>query len=244
MRLNHQRTGATGLVYDGVDLTEHLQLVEIEMPLLPVVDAVTHELAQRPGAYFALRKVGTREIKATLRLDAQSRDPFDIFEAWSMLAGLLNKKEPKKLHLGGKRWCNALMVGQSKIDDEAYYGVVEVTFVCFDPYLYGEEREVALSAGTAKEFDVTCPEDVFPVFELTASSTSVTVTNMVSGEIVTVPGLTTGAALTVDMGRQCAMVGGAYVPVNLASDFFSVEGKAKVKVANASGTLKYVERFL
>lgn len=244
MRLNYSKTGASGLVYDGVNLTDTFQLVDISIPLLPTIEAVTHDLAQRPGSYFASRKVGTREIKVKLRLDAETRDPMGIFHAWREVSGIFNKPEPKKLYLNEEKYCHALLVGESQLTDEAYYGVVELTFVCFDPYFYGKEHEIALSNNAVSSFDVKGGVAAYPKLELTASTTSVTVTNMVTGEFVTIPSTANGSSVKVDMERQLATIGNSYAPVYLLSDFFNVEGSAQVKVVGASGMLRYEERYL
>ena len=133
MRLNYSRTGASGLVYDGQNLSDIFQIVDVSIPLLPTIEAVTHDLAQRPGSYFASRKIGTREIKVKLRLDAETRNPMGIFHAWREYSSIFNRSEPKRLYLNEDRFCNALLVGDTNIADEAYYGVVELTFMCFDP---------------------------------------------------------------------------------------------------------------
>lgn len=244
MRLNYSRTGASGLMYDGENLSDTFQIVDVSIPLLPTIEAVTHDLAQRPGSYFASRKVGTREIKVKLRLDAETRNPMGIFHAWREVSGIFNKTEPKKLYLNEDKYCNALLVGESQPEDEAYYGVVELSFLCFDPYFYGKEHEIALSNNATATFDVKGSVAAYPTLELTATTTSVTVTNVVTGDFVTIPSTKSGSKVAVDMERQLATIGGEFAPVNLLSDFFSVEGAAQVKIAGASGTLRYKERFL
>lgn len=244
MKLNYSRTGATGLIYDGVNLSDAFQVVDVSLPLLPTISANTLEMAQRPGAYFASRKVGTREIKVKLRLDAESRNPFEIFKAWRDMSGLFDKKEPKRLQLDETRYCNALLVGDTEIEDEAYYGVIEMKFICFDPYFYGTEHAVSLANGTAATFDVKGAVEAYPRLELTASTTAVVVTDMVSGRYVRVPGTQDGSSVKVDMERQHCTIGNSYAPVDLLSDFFAVSGEAQVKVEGASGTLRYKERYL
>ena len=244
MRMNYSRIGCTGIIFDGVNLSDAFQVVDVTIPLLPTFSAVTHELAQRPGAYFASRKVGTREIKIKLRLDAESRDPMDIFKAWREVSEIFNKPDPRKLQLDEERYCYAMMVGESEITDEAYYGVVEFSFLCFDPYFYGKEHEIALSSGSTATFNVQGGVEAYPKLELTATTTYVLVTNVTTAEYVRVPNTTSGSKVTIDMERQLATIGGEFAPVYLASDFFSIEGKAQIGVTGASGTLKYEERFL
>lgn len=244
MRMNYSRVGCTGLVYDGVNISDAFQIVDVSVPLLPTFTAVTHELAQRPGSYFASRKVGTREVKVKLRLDAETRNPMGIFKAWRELSAVFNKPEPRKLQLDEERYCWAMMVGESEIENNAYYGEVEFTFTCFDPYFYGAEHEIAVSNGSTASFNVQGGVEAYPVLELTATTTYVLVANAVTGDYVRVPSTASGSKVVIDMERQTATIGGEFAPVYLASDFFTVEGAAKVKVTGANGTLRYRERFL
>lgn len=245
MRPNNQQAGATGLIYDGVDLTATFQIVSMDVPALPTIEAVTHGIAQRAGEYFAMRRVGTREIRVKLRLDAESRDPMAIFKAWRGVSSQISKSEPKKLYLNDTDYCWAILVGESLIEDEAYYGVVELTFMCYDPYFYGSSHDVALTAGTTKTISVAGGEAAYPTVTLTASAATVKVANVTTGETVTVTGRTSGDVLVFDMEKQQVTCEGAFVPVSLASDFFSIgPGSTKVKPTGGSGTLTYQERSL
>ena len=241
MRLNYGRIGCTGIVYDGVDLSDVFEVVDVQIPLLPTFEAVTQELAQRPGSYFASRKVGTREIAIKLRLNAESRCPLDIFQAWREYSKVFNKPEPRKLMLNEEKHCYALMVGDTPIEDEAYYGTVELAFVCFDPYFYGEEHSIDVSG--AASFDVAGGAPAYPVIELTATDSIVTATNLITGDFVRIS-TASGAKLVIDMERQTVTEGGEYVPVDLESDFFALEGECSLGLSGATGTLRYRERFL
>lgn len=242
MRYNYSRIGCKGIVYDGEDLTQYFELVGFSTGLLPSLTATAQELAQLPGAYFANLKVGTRAIDMKFKAVIESRDPLEIYRQLRELTHLFLKDEPKKLQLDEDRYCLALPTGETPIEDVAYTGVFPVTFTCFDPFFYGAEHEVAVS-GT-KAFDVQCRMPVYPVFELTASSSTVKVTNQVTGEFVSVPDLTSGVAVTIDMERRLATANGSFAPVTLMSSFFSVRDNAQVKVEGASGTLKYRERYI
>lgn len=244
MRLNYSRTGATGLMFDGQNLTDTFQIVDVSIPALPKIEAITHDLAQHAGSYFASRKVGTREIKVKLRLDAETRDPMGIFHAWREVSGMFNRSEPRKLQLNEETYCNALLVGDTPITNEAYYGVVELAFLCFDPFFYGKEHEIALSNNATATFDVQGDYPAYPTLELTANTTAVTVTNVATGDFVTIPDTRSGARIAIDMERQLSTIGGEYAPVDLLSDYFPIEGTAQVRLSGASGTLRYEERYL
>ena len=149
MKFNYGQFGCTGIIYDGVDVSDAFTVVDVSVPVLPSIEAVTQELAQRPGQYFASRKVGTREVKLKLALDAESRCPVDIFKAWRDVSGVFNKPDPRRLYMGEGKFINALFVGESEIEDQGCKGVCELTFVCFAPFFYGERHDVALSGSTA-----------------------------------------------------------------------------------------------
>lgn len=241
---NNGAVGATGLVYDGVDLTQTFQLVSIDIPPLPTISATTQDLAQRPGAYFVKRKIGTRTIKAVLRYDANSRDPMDIYKEGRNVTDLLAKDEPKQLQFNETNYCNAILVGTTTLKDEAYYGDIQLTFVCYDPYIYGDERTVSLSNNTAEQIAVAGREPTYPILTLTATGSSVTVTNVTTGQYVAIPGTSNGASIVVDMEKQLTTIANVYAPVDLLSDYFPISGTVSVKVQGASGTLKYRERYL
>lgn len=244
MRPNDSQVGCTELVYDGFRISDIFQVVDLSIPVLPGIEAVSHELAQRPGAYFVARKVGTRQVKVRLRLDAESRNPTVIFDEWRKVSHNLAKSEPKKLYVGTDTYMNALLVGDSVIEDNAYYGEVELTFVCHDPYVHGQSHSVALSSNSAKTIQVAGNSPAFPVLELTATGATVTVRNVTTAQYVTIPNTASGAAVVVDMGKQLATINGSFAPVNLLSDFFSISGTVSVRAEGASGTLEYEELYL
>ncbi len=244
MRFNFGQQGCTSLVYDGVNLADTFEVVSISLPLLPTLTAVTMDAADRPGLYFASRKVGTRTVKVRLRLDAESRCPLDIFQAWSSVSEQVCKSEPRPLHIGEGRHVNAMLTGETQIEDKGHSGEVELTFTCFDPYVYGQEHEAHLSGTTT--VSVSGGAYVFPVLDIEATSTTVKVANADTGDYVRVPNVSVGAKLSMDMERQTVVNAlGEYVPVDLMSDFFPLPvGDTPVKVDGCTATLRYRERSL
>lgn len=244
MNYNFSKRGCKGIIYDGVSISDIFQIVDIKIPLLPSFSAVTHEMIQRPGAYFVARNIETREIVIKLRLDAESRDPTDIFKDWRKVADVFNKPTPRKLYLNDDKYCNAIFVGESSIVNEAYYGDVEFVFTCFDPYFYSNENTVEITSVGSLEIPVGGNVDTYPIFDLKASATAVTIANEVTGEYVKIPNTQSGAVLHADMGQQRVTIGGEYAPVDLLSDFFSIQDQAQIKVTGATGTITYRERYL
>lgn len=242
MKFNYGQFGCTGIKYDGVDVSDVFAVVDVSVSVLPSIEAVTQELAQRPGQYFASRKVGAREVKLKLALDAESRCPVDIFKAWRDVSGVFNKPDPRRLYLSEDKYINALFVGESEIEDQGYKGVCELSFVCFDPFFYGTRHDVALSGTTA--FKVMGGVGAFPVIEATGAAGALTVTNETTGEFVTVPNVSASTKVVIDMAAQRATANGEYAPVDLLSDFFMIDGEASIRISGGSAKLSYEERYL
>lgn len=242
MDYNFGQLGCDGIIYDGVNLSDVLEIADISMPLFPEFQNVTQSLAGKAGEYFSLRKIGTRTINITAKLSTGSIDPIAIFNEWNRVSEILNKPSPRKLELGYK-YVYAILDGTTDMTTEGYKGIVELTFICFDPYLYGRSYSYDISPTQRAEFKVSgiaAP----PTLQLTASASSVRVRNEVTGDYVYFDGVKTGDKIVVDMEKQVTTVGGTYKPVYLASDYFTIEGDAIVSVQGATGTLSYVERCI
>lgn len=244
MRFNFGQQGCTKLVYDGVNLADTFEVVDISLPLLPTMTAVTLAAADRPGLYFASRKVGTRTVKVKLRLDAESRCPLDVFEAWSSVSNQVCKSEPKPLHIGEGRYVNAMLTGETPIEVKGHSGEVELEFTCFDPYVYGEEHTAELSGTTT--VSVSGNASVYPTLEVQATSSVVKITNETTGDYVRIPDVSSGKSMSIDMERQTVTDAlGEYVPVDLMSDFFNLPvGDTSLKMEGCTATLTYRERSL
>ena len=243
--MNLDGVGCPGIIYDGVNLSDIFEVHDIQVPLLPSIEAVTQEMAQRPGAYFQSRKVATREITMKLGLNARSRCPLDIYHAWREQSGLLAKPEPRKLFLKEDRYIWAMLTGESGIENLGYRGVAELTFSCFDPFFYGRERTVDLAAGS-NQVQVRGGAAAYPVFTVSGVSGAFTLTNSGTGEMVRVAGLTQATVLRIDMTNYRCTVNGNYKPADISvTDFWPLEpGTATLQLSGGSGTMTYEERYL
>lgn len=243
--MNLDGVGCPGIVYDGVNLSDIFEIHDIHVPLLPPIEAVTQEMAERPGAYFQSRKVKTREITMKLGLNARSRCPLDIYHAWREHSGLLAKTEPKKLQLKEDRYIWAMLTGETGIENLGYRGVAELTFSCFDPFFYGEQRSVALSSGN-NTGQVHGGVAAWPVFTVSGASGTFTLENADTGDKVRVAGLTASTVLRIDMANYRCTVNGNYKAADITvTDFWPLEpGEAHLRLSGGSGTMAYEERYL
>ena len=243
--MNRGRVGCDKVVYDGFVFSDVFEVRDVHAPLLPPIEASTLEIADKPGAYFTSRKIRTRDVVITLALDAESRCPVDINEAWAQFVPKLLKNTPCKLAIGSRGYLWAMLTGETNIEQEAYKGVIETTFTCFDPFYYGESHEVPLKSGN-NSFFVHGNCGAFPKFELSGISGTCTIRNDGTGEQLRVTGLTSTTTLRAYMEEHYCTVNGSYREADpTVSDFWSIgPGDCTINLSAGSGKLTYQERSL
>lgn len=239
---NQNAVGITGLYYDSVELSQYFLIQDLQLNVLPTLKNNIQTLAQKPGSYFESQRIETRKIQLKLKLNCGSRDPQEIFKCWREAKQYLYKTEPKLLYLNEWKHIKAILAGETPLQCEGYYGIGTFNFVSYDPFFYGDEHTETMS-GTSS-VTIAGEQPVFPKLTLTASSSTVKVTNQATGEFVSVPNVASGATVVVDMGKQLTTVNGNYAPVALESDYFQMSGTQSIKVEGATGNLKYTERYL
>lgn len=243
--LNRGRVGCTKVVFDGFVLSDVFEVRDVRAPLLPPIEANVLEISEKPGAYFTSRKIRTRDIVIPLALDAESRCPVDINEAWAKFVPKFLKNEPKKLQIGTRGYIWAMLTGETNIENEAYKGVIEMTFTCFDPFYYGKEHTVDLKSGNNQIFVYGgCP--AYPKFELSGISGTCTIKNNDSGDLLRVTGLTSTTTLRAYMEEHYCTVNGSYREADpTISDFWPIDpGDCTINLSAGSGKLTYQERYL
>ena len=241
--MNLGRVGCTGIVYDGINLSDVFEIRDLKMTVLPKIEAVLMDIAQMSGSYFVARKIRTREIKMTLALDAQSRCPVDIFQAWREHSNTIAKSKPAPLQLGEDAYVMAMLTDDTEIENEAYKGVVELTFTCFDPFFYGDEHIENLNAGD-NVFPVYGRYATWPIIEVTGVTGSVEIRE--GSRVLKVDDLTESDTVIVDMERHCCMIDDVYKPADPeVSDFWPLQtGMVTVNLSAGSAVLRYQERSL
>lgn len=242
------KIGDWHLIYDGVPLSDHFIVKSIEMPLMPSIEASTIAVDGKPGLWFASRKIGTRDIVVHLAMMNDNKDRVDMMVKWMQQADTLAKDGPRKLELGGGYYVNAMMIGDSLINRRnGYWGETDLTFRCFDPYIYGETHTVDLKAGD-NTFMVHGKQPVWPVFEVTGHNSSAPniITDAKTAKLVKVNTLTPSTRLVVDMEQHKCTVNGVYKAVDPSvTDFFSLApGENTIKLAYGTGTVTYRETYL
>lgn len=246
--MNLSRIGDIDLVYDGVPLSDHFIIASVSMPLLPTFEASALYIDGKPGAWFAGRKIGTRDIRVTLGLLGDSRRRADAMEAWMAVSGLIAKDRECKLELGGGYYVNAIMMDDSQLTRNGRWSRADIVFRCFDPFIYGETHTVDIKSGNNA---VTIEGDypAWPTITVTGHSTSAAnyIRDTDTGRQVRVPSISASSAtLVIDMaGHFCTLNGNYKAADPSVTDFWSMKpGTNNLNLAYGSGTLTYTETYL
>lgn len=242
--INLGNIGHNFLVYDGINLSDHFVVRTFDMPILPSIDANMIEIDGKPGAWFMSRKIGTRDIIIGLGILNDTKDRKEIIKRWTDLSDMLQKENVAKLEIGEGRYVNALLIGESSPQTRGKWSIVELTFRCFDPYIYGEEHVETLKSGN-NTFIVQGQTSTYPIIEISGATTT-TITNQGTGEKIKVSGLSTSNKLIIDMENHACKVGDVYKAADpTISDFWPIKpGSVTINVSGGSGTLTYKERYL
>lgn len=142
------------LTYDGTAIHNLCDIEQLTFKAMPDVNAASQAIPGRDGAALLGADFEPLDITAKLRVAAQGIEPAAVQEAWRAIAPYLRRTEPCRLSFGTGYDYMALVVGATDIEQLSYSGTVEVTFRCFDPIAYGEDRTAIVPSGGSKSITV------------------------------------------------------------------------------------------
>lgn len=245
MRMNLSEVGHDFVAFDGVNLSDHFIVRTFSMPMLPSIEANTLSIDGKAGKWFASRSIGTRDIVIGLGTLNDTQSMKDIMRTWFELSPMLTKGEERKLEIGNGLYVNAVLVGDTALTTRKNWSIVEVTFRCFDPWIYGEEYTETLASG-ANTIYVRGEYPTYPTLALRASSTTVQVQDTVTSDRVRIPSTASGNSIVIDMEHCKTTANGIYKPVDpTVTDFWALRpGENRLTLTGCSGTLTYREMYL
>ena len=245
MRMNLSNIGHDFIIYDGVNLSDHFTVRTFDMPLLPSIEASSIEIDGKAGSWFSRRKIMTRDIIIGLGILNDTKDRDEIMETWFLLSDKLAKDRPCKMEIGKGLYVNAMFVGESGVTTRKNWSIINATFRCFDPYIYGEEHTETLKSGSNTIY-VKGKYPTYPRLALTASSTTVQVQDMDTSDRVRIPSTVSGNTIVIDTENCKTMLNGVYKAVDpTVTDFWPLRvGENKLTLTGCSGTLTYREMYL
>lgn len=231
-----------------MDLGE-LMHAEAARPLMAPPSIKTTSIAGRDG--FEVSSVRLDSFDVDVECHVAPGWPLDMAEGIRK-TGEVKRAVAARLYRKGKRplifdddpslHCMAIVTGVSEVRRVGYVDYFTVTFRCDPVFMANEETERSLGAGENR-VDVKGTAPTSPLFEIKASSTSVTVSNG-SGAFVKV-GCSKGSVVRVDMAAKRATVNGADARVAITSTFFDVgPGEERLTIDGGSGKVTYREAWL
>jgi len=223
------------LVFNDHDLADEF-VVEYHVTRdLPTWEPTLVDVMGRDGAVYA----GTRALPRTVECDLYFMDDTreGRMRAVRSLASILAVREPTRLVLGDEGGLWRLAVPQLEQPLEAFLNAdaAHVSFVCPDPWLYGEEHEWALGSSTTLLVGGSC-EAPIDITVTGARAGTLTVTNTTTGQSLSVSGVPAGAAVSIKSSECVVMVNGTTKVLTASSRWLYAQPGENVIAVTNGGT--------
>ena len=213
---------------------------------MPPVGATFESISGRDGELFKSAYFGGYDLPVDVWL--RSDDRRDAAAVRHALALALSATEPAPLYLPDDptRYLLAIVSGDTDLGEITDSSPsTTINFHIGDPFFYGRKRRVEVSSGT---FTISAGGDRPAHLQITAnpaSSEAWYVQNVDTGEQVKLASsVTSSSTVRVDMAQEHATVNGSLAAVTLDSDFFTIDGRTKLRISSGTAVLEWWERWL
>jgi len=223
------------LTFDGHVLSDSFTIERHATRSLSMWETNLVDVPGRDGSMFG----GTRHAPVSLSFDLYAiggtRD--ERQQAMRALAGWLAVDEPKRLALGDECGLWRMAIPNDESTQEAYLNAdyASVTFVCPDPWLYGEEHEWALGSSTTLLVGGSC-EAPIDITVTGARAGTLTVTNTTTGQSLSVSGVPAGAAVSIKSSECVVTVNGTTKVLTASSRWLHAQPGENVITVTNGGT--------
>lgn len=152
------------------DIPSFVKVNSIEFSVLPPITNNLLKVRGKAGAYPMAQTIETREITANVSIIAEEIN--GVMGASRTLAEWLYHEEPVKLEIADEpdKYYMVLPEGDSNISETLNVGQGTITFVCTEPFAYGESHEKYFSPASSEEVipvNVGGTAETFPEIDLT-----------------------------------------------------------------------------
>ena len=186
--------------YNGVDLTEIINVKEVEIPSLPSMSHSSTDMFERNGSVYNGMNYGTRDINIKFIIKAANAKEYEQFVNDTKRA--FYTKDEAQLFCGDEEnyiWC--VPVDDLIITElGTYCAEGEVSLIAYDPYWYNSTQNIVNNKGS-KQFTVTNNGDIetYPIINLgfTKDTTFAQITNQESGETILLGGIPSVEGTTI-----------------------------------------------
>lgn len=141
--------------FGGVPTPSFLIVNDVQFQTLPASQVHTLDVPMKSGSYFVNKKFGIRTFSVDCTIIAP--DPNQVMYYTDDLAAWLHHKEPQQLVFRDKPdiYYMAIVDGSIDIDKFGKTGKGTISFVCFDPHGFGQERDYIFNPTTDEPIMVT-----------------------------------------------------------------------------------------
>lgn len=231
-------------IFGDSELGLYLYVSEIDRVVMPSRRFNRTSREGHDGEHVKALGLEALEIKVNVHL--MKNEVLELAEMRRKLASLLFTDTAQKLILPDEpdRFYYAYYEGGADLDRLFRWPSCELTFLVPDPIAYGRERSTTVST-TAATIKTGGTYKSYPTVKVTTTAKEFTLTNVTTGDFVTVSTTSTASkAIIIDMEQQRVTVNGTDHPVTLDSDFFALEGTQQLKTSTGTATITWNERWL
>lgn len=186
--------------YNGVDLTEIINVKEVEIPSLPSMSHSSIDIFERNGSVYNGMNYGPRDINIKFIIKAADAEEYEQFVNDTKRA--FYTKDEAQLFCGDEEnyiWCvpvDDLIINE--LGTNCAEG--EVSLIAYDPYWYNTIQNATNNEGS-KQFTVTNNGDVetYPIINLgfTKDTTFTQITNQETGDTILLGGIPSVEGTTI-----------------------------------------------
>ena len=186
--------------YNGVDLTEIINVKEVEIPSLPSMSHSSIDIFERNGSVYNGMNYGPRDINIKFIIKAADTEEYEQFVNDTKRA--FYTKDEAQLFCGDEEnyiWCvpvDDLIINE--LGTNCAEG--EVSLIAYDPYWYNTIQNATNNEGS-KQFTVTNNGDVetYPIINLgfTKDTTFTQITNQETGDTILLGGIPSVEGTTI-----------------------------------------------
>ena len=135
------------IIFNDVMMPHFMSVVKVDNSILPEVSQNTVSIPGRPGSYFFGNEIGVRQIDVEVIIF--NKEARELPRYAREVAKWLYHREPVKLEFSDKpgAYYLASFTGGSAIEDLSKIGRATLSFVCFDPFMYGTKETVRMTSG-------------------------------------------------------------------------------------------------
>lgn len=237
------------LIFNEVDLTEHLRIKDIRKSLLPFIENTLRIVPGKHGVRVTNNRLEAGCVEVDVRIKSTSKEGLNT--KIRVLAECLYTPEPKQLILPDEsgRYYMAILDRDTNIERTLTYGDTTLFFLLPDPIAYGETKTIDLLENPAS-FENSGTEEATGIItiEITEATDHIQVTLLNTGESVYLEhDFIVGDVVKIDLGEETAYKNDYPImrDCHLESDFFNISvGEVQITVSSGTAVLVFTERWL